>query len=228
MARRLLLATGNAHKVDEIAEILTGWTIEALDPEVDETGTTFEENAALKAHALAQQTGEVAIADEQQSVVTGSHAVPGTFTREAWEQYIQPAINEAAKKEVQTSDWVLGVNARDDLALRKWNVVSWETPLARRHLTNVPSLPYLIVYGKDGKRVRAISGFNLAALDRAAAARPNPGRVASRRLNRAEYRNSIRDLLGLEGLEPLLAQELEDEQGDDGHEGHEDAGDRNE
>ena len=36
------------------------------------------------------------------------------------------------------------------------------------------------------------------ALDRHAAAQPNPGRVASRRLNRAEYVNSIYDLLGLE------------------------------
>ncbi len=36
------------------------------------------------------------------------------------------------------------------------------------------------------------------ALDRHAAAQPNPGRVASRRLNRAEYVNAIYDLLGLE------------------------------
>ena len=36
------------------------------------------------------------------------------------------------------------------------------------------------------------------ALDRAGAAAPNPGRVASRRLNRVEYVNAIRDLLGLE------------------------------
>ena len=37
-----------------------------------------------------------------------------------------------------------------------------------------------------------------SSLDRAASARPNPGRVASRRLNRAEYVNVINDLLGLE------------------------------
>ena len=36
------------------------------------------------------------------------------------------------------------------------------------------------------------------ALDNAAASRPNPGRVAVHRLNRVEYANSIRDLLGLE------------------------------
>jgi thiol-disulfide isomerase/thioredoxin len=58
---------------------------------------------------------------------------------------------------------------RGDLAIRKLNVVSWETPLAARHLKNVPSLPYVIVYGKDGRRVAAVAGLDLAALDRAIA-----------------------------------------------------------
>lgn len=58
---------------------------------------------------------------------------------------------------------------RDDIALRKLNVVSWETPLAARYLRDVPSLPYVVVYGKDGKRVRAVAGLDLQALDRAIA-----------------------------------------------------------
>jgi XTP/dITP diphosphohydrolase len=49
----LVLATGNAHKVAEVAEILTGWDVEARDPGIEETGTTFEENALLKARAVA-------------------------------------------------------------------------------------------------------------------------------------------------------------------------------
>ena len=55
---------------------------------------------------------------------------------------------------------------RSDLAVRKLNVVSWETPLAERYLKNVPGLPYVVVYGKDGKEVSAVSGLDLAALDR--------------------------------------------------------------
>jgi thiol-disulfide isomerase/thioredoxin len=55
---------------------------------------------------------------------------------------------------------------RADLAVRKLNVVSWETPLAARYLKDVPGLPYVIVYGKDGKRVGAVSGLDVAALDR--------------------------------------------------------------
>jgi thiol-disulfide isomerase/thioredoxin len=58
----------------------------------------------------------------------------------------------------------------NDLAVRKLNVVSWETPLAGRYLKDVPNLPYVVVYGKDGKRVGAVAGFDLAALDRAIAA----------------------------------------------------------
>ncbi|HEY0715556.1 MAG TPA: thioredoxin family protein [Polyangia bacterium] len=58
---------------------------------------------------------------------------------------------------------------RSDLALRKMNVVSWETPLAERYLGGVSNLPYVVVYGKDGKRAAAISGLDLPALDRAIA-----------------------------------------------------------
>lgn len=55
---------------------------------------------------------------------------------------------------------------RPDLAVRKLNVVSWETPLAGRYMKDVSDLPYVVVYGKDGKRVGAMSGLDLPALDR--------------------------------------------------------------
>ena len=63
--RRILLATGNAHKVAEVAEILgPNWSVEAQDPDVEETGTTFEANALLKARAIAEATGTMAMADD--------------------------------------------------------------------------------------------------------------------------------------------------------------------
>jgi XTP/dITP diphosphohydrolase len=62
---RLLLATGNAHKVGEVQAILgSAYEVEARDAGVEETGTTFEANALLKAHALAEETGELAVADD--------------------------------------------------------------------------------------------------------------------------------------------------------------------
>ena len=62
---RVLLATGNAHKVEEVQHIL-GPEVEVVghDTGVEETGTTFEENALLKARALASGLGELAVADD--------------------------------------------------------------------------------------------------------------------------------------------------------------------
>jgi XTP/dITP diphosphohydrolase len=74
---RLVLATGNAHKVAEIAEILTDWDIDARDPGVDETGATFEENALLKARAVASATGTLAIADDSGIEIDALGGAPG-------------------------------------------------------------------------------------------------------------------------------------------------------
>jgi XTP/dITP diphosphohydrolase len=76
-ARRLLLATGNAHKVEEIAAILDGWEIVARDTGVDETGTTFEENALMKARALAAATGELAVGDDSGIEIDALGGAPG-------------------------------------------------------------------------------------------------------------------------------------------------------
>jgi thiol-disulfide isomerase/thioredoxin len=59
---------------------------------------------------------------------------------------------------------------RSDVAYRKLDVVSWETPLARHYLAKTPSLPFVVVYGKDGRPAGTMSGLDLPALDRAIAA----------------------------------------------------------
>jgi XTP/dITP diphosphohydrolase len=75
---RVLLATGNAHKVAEIQQILgDAWRVEAHDPDVEETGTTFEENALIKARALAAATGEPAIADDSGIEIDALGGAPG-------------------------------------------------------------------------------------------------------------------------------------------------------
>ena len=76
--RRVLLATRNAHKVAEIQQILgEGWQVEPRDPDVEETGDTFEENALLKARALAAATGELAIADDSGIEIDALGRAPG-------------------------------------------------------------------------------------------------------------------------------------------------------
>lgn len=57
------------------------------------------------------------VGEENKDLIAGSHVISGTFTREAWEGYIQGAIKDAANKELQTSDWVLKSSAKDDLTL---------------------------------------------------------------------------------------------------------------
>ena len=75
---RVLLATGNAHKVAEIQQILgDAWHVEAQEPGVEETGDTFEENALIKARALAAATGELAVADDSGIEIDALGGAPG-------------------------------------------------------------------------------------------------------------------------------------------------------
>ena len=76
--------------------------------------------ADVKARAstrFPQMTVARIVGDLDREVIAGSYAIPGTFTREAWDGYIQEAFKEAATKELQSADWVLKVAARDDLTL---------------------------------------------------------------------------------------------------------------
>ncbi|GAB2627493.1 type VI secretion system membrane subunit TssM [Novilysobacter erysipheiresistens] len=49
--------------------------------------------------------------------ITGSHQIPGTFTRKAWEDYVEDAIKEAANTELSSTDWVLEATVQNDLTL---------------------------------------------------------------------------------------------------------------
>ena len=76
--------------------------------------------ADVKARAATrfpQMTVTRIVGDIDRELVVGSYAIPGTFTREAWEGYVEAAFKEAATKELQSADWVLKVAARDDLTL---------------------------------------------------------------------------------------------------------------
>ena len=55
------------------------------------------------------------------------------------------------------------------VALRKVNVVAWDSPVAKRYLAGVPSLPYVVVLAPGGAKVRAIAGLDLPGLRRAIA-----------------------------------------------------------
>ena len=76
--RRLFFATGNPHKVAEVGAILgPAWMLEGCDPDVEETGDTFEANALLKAQAVTAATGELAIADDSGIEIDALDGRPG-------------------------------------------------------------------------------------------------------------------------------------------------------
>lgn len=88
-APRVVLATRNKHKIDELRAILaaTGVEVELLGvaefpdlPDVAETGVTFAENALLKAVDVASRTGLPAIADDSGLCVDVLGGAPGIFS----------------------------------------------------------------------------------------------------------------------------------------------------
>lgn len=76
--------------------------------------------ADVKARAatrFASMTVARIVGDKDKELVMGSYAIPGTFTRDAWEKFVQDAFKEAANKELQSADWVLKTSSKDDLTL---------------------------------------------------------------------------------------------------------------
>ena len=57
------------------------------------------------------------VGEQDQALMLGSYAVPGTFTRDAWQKFVAGAIKEASNKELQSTDWVLKTAVKDDLTL---------------------------------------------------------------------------------------------------------------
>ncbi len=83
---RVILATNNAHKVRELKALLAG-KYEALSLseaglaiDVDETGSTFAENALLKAQAVSKRIGCAALADDSGLMVDALGGAPGVHS----------------------------------------------------------------------------------------------------------------------------------------------------
>ncbi len=83
----IILATNNAHKVEELKRMLEplGYTLFAqkekgISLEVEENGTTFEQNAYLKAKAIYDLTGCAALADDSGLCVDALDGAPGVYS----------------------------------------------------------------------------------------------------------------------------------------------------
>lgn len=87
MVKTVVIATNNAHKVEEIETALDfeGWEFKSLkdaglvsDP--DETGSTFLENARIKARAAHDIAGTAVLADDSGLIVDALDGAPGVFS----------------------------------------------------------------------------------------------------------------------------------------------------
>ena len=84
---KLVLASKNEKKLREMNDILSGMGVEVclqadagVDVDVEETGSTFEENSRLKAQAVMEASGLPAIADDSGLCVDALNGAPGVYS----------------------------------------------------------------------------------------------------------------------------------------------------
>ena len=85
---KIVAATGNKHKIEEIESITKKFGMNVItkaeagvgDLEVEETGTTFEENSLIKAEAIMKATGMPAIADDSGLEADALDGAPGVYS----------------------------------------------------------------------------------------------------------------------------------------------------
>lgn len=87
MRKKIVFATGNAGKMREIREILSDMDMDivsmkemGIDIEIDENGDTFEENAVIKAKAVAKICGEIVLADDSGLEIDYLNKEPGIYS----------------------------------------------------------------------------------------------------------------------------------------------------
>ncbi|MBP1203947.1 type VI secretion system protein ImpL [Duganella sp. 1411] len=112
-------------------------------------------NTRFPAMTVARMVGE-----QDQALVTGSHAIAGAYTREAWEKYVQDAFREAATHELQSADWVLKTAARDDLTLEG------SPEQIQKGLTDLYKADYAREWQKfvQGVTIANLNGFDAAVV----------------------------------------------------------------
>lgn len=87
MSMKVVLASKNKHKLEEISKITEKFDIELIlqsecgvDIDVEENGTTFEENSYIKAKAVMEATGMPALADDSGIAVDALGGEPGIYS----------------------------------------------------------------------------------------------------------------------------------------------------
>lgn len=126
MADKIIFATGNKNKMREIRDILSDLGMEILsmkeagiDKEINEDGKTFEENALIKARAVAEDTDAVVLEDDSGLEIDYLNKEPGIYSaRYLGEDTSYEIKNQAlldrlsgVKKEDRTARFVCAIAA---------------------------------------------------------------------------------------------------------------------
>lgn len=84
---KIILATGNENKLREIRQIMDGCDVQIVSmkeagvfEEIEETGTSFEENAVIKAKTIAAKTGLLTLADDSGLEIDFLDKAPGIYS----------------------------------------------------------------------------------------------------------------------------------------------------
>lgn len=85
--KRIVFATGNAGKMKEVRMILADLGVEVVSMkeagvslDIEENGSTYEENALLKARAVAAATGDIVLADDSGLEIDSLNGEPGVYS----------------------------------------------------------------------------------------------------------------------------------------------------
>ncbi|WP_285022033.1 RdgB/HAM1 family non-canonical purine NTP pyrophosphatase [Novosphingobium sp. fls2-241-R2A-195] len=115
---KLVIATHNAGKLREISALLAPFGVDCVSagdlslPEPEETGTTFVENALLKAHAAAKAAGLPALADDSGLSVTALGGRPGVYTAD-WAE--RQWFEGEPGKDYKGRDWYMAMGKVEGL-----------------------------------------------------------------------------------------------------------------
>ncbi|MBE6450048.1 MAG: RdgB/HAM1 family non-canonical purine NTP pyrophosphatase [Alphaproteobacteria bacterium] len=110
--KQIVFASRNAGKIKEIKSLLSAYEIEVLSaddldlPEVQENGTTFEENAKIKALSAAQESGLPALGDDSGLCIHALNNEPGIYSSRYAEKMggYPNAFSDILKRLEETAD----------------------------------------------------------------------------------------------------------------------------
>ena len=95
--KKIIFATGNQDKMREIREILADMDVEVVSmkeagihADIVENGSTFEENAVIKAKTICELTGEITLADDSGLEIDYLNKEPGIYSARYIEREVYP------------------------------------------------------------------------------------------------------------------------------------------